>query len=136
MREITSRDVRSTIKDLLSYATTIERVDKELDQYIHSSKPKLYGFFLDEAIVGLVGVESITADHFEIKHIAVLPNQRGQSVGSKMIRFVYEKHGLSLLSAETDRDAVEFYRKYGFEIVSLGEKYPGVERFRCEYKLV
>ena len=28
-------------------------------------------------------------------------------------------------------DAVEFYRKLGFSIESLGEKYPGVERFRC-----
>jgi ribosomal protein S18 acetylase RimI-like enzyme len=136
MIEITSRDVRPIIRDLLSYATAIEKVDKELDQYIHSRKRILYGFLYDDRIVGLVGVELLTVDHFEIKHIAVLPNQRGQSVGSKMIRFVCEKHGLSLLSAETDRDAVEFYRNYGFEIVSLGEKYPGVERFRCEYKLV
>ncbi|NYE04281.1 ribosomal protein S18 acetylase RimI-like enzyme [Bacillus niacini] len=35
--------------------------------------------------------------------------------------------------AETDSDAVEFYRKYGFKITSLGEKYPGVERLLCEY---
>lgn len=38
---------------------------------------------------------------------------------------------LTELIAETDRDAVEFYRKYGFEIHSLGEKYPGVDRFHC-----
>lgn len=32
------------------------------------------------------------------------------------------------ITAETDHDAIAFYRRYGFEIQSLGEKYPGVER--------
>lgn len=39
-----------------------------------------------------------------------------------------------LIYTETDNDAVDFYRKYGFEITSLGEKYPGVERFLCEFR--
>lgn len=48
-----------------------------------------------------------------------------------MLKFVLEDY--LVVSAETDADAVEFYRKYGFKIKSLGEKYPGVERFLCEY---
>ncbi|WP_268921683.1 hypothetical protein [Metabacillus sediminilitoris] len=39
-----------------------------------------------------------------------------------------------MITAETDKEAVVFYRNYGFKITSLGEKYPGVERFLCEYK--
>ena len=35
--------------------------------------------------------------------------------------------------AETDHEAVDFYRRYVFFITSLGEKYPGVERFLCQY---
>ena len=38
-----------------------------------------------------------------------------------------------MFTAETDKDAVDFYRKLGFSVTSLGEKYPGVERFHCEY---
>lgn len=37
--------------------------------------------------------------------------------------------------AETDEEAVNFYRSIGFEVYSLGEKYPGVERFRCIYEV-
>ncbi|MGM0903683.1 MAG: GNAT family N-acetyltransferase [Bacillota bacterium] len=136
MREITSGDVHPTIRELLSYATAMEKVDHELARYIDSSNRKLYEFLLNDEIVGFVGVQMITSQHYEIKHIAVLPNLRGQSLGSKMVKFVCEKHGLSLISAETDCDAVEFYRKYGFEVINLGEKYPGVKRFRCEYKVV
>ncbi|MNP39986.1 hypothetical protein D3C76_1335850 [compost metagenome] len=35
------------------------------------------------------------------------------------------------IKAETDKDTVGFYKKIGFSITSLGEKYPGVERFEC-----
>lgn len=42
----------------------------------------------------------------EIKHIAVLADQRGKGIGS---------------------------RRYVFFITSQGEKYPGVERFLCQY---
>jgi ribosomal protein S18 acetylase RimI-like enzyme len=135
MREITSRDVHPTIRELFSYATAMENVNHELARYIDSSNRKLYEYHLVDEIVGFVGVEVITLEHYEIKHIAVLPNLRGQSIGSKMVKFVWKKYGLSFISAETDCDAVEFYRKYGFKVITLGEKYPGVKRFRCEYKV-
>jgi len=38
---------------------------------------------------------------------------------------------LTYLEAETDAEAVKFYKKMGFQIQSLGEKYPGIERFHC-----
>ncbi len=40
------------------------------------------------------------------------------------------------LVAETDRDTLNFYQKNGFVVISLGEKYPGVERFKCVYKKI
>lgn len=35
------------------------------------------------------------------------------------------------MTAETDAEAAGFYRACGFQVRSLGEKYPGVERFAC-----
>ena len=37
--------------------------------------------------------------------------------------------------AETDEEAVDFYRSLGFVVHSLGEQYPGIERFRCVYEV-
>lgn len=48
-----------------------------------------------------------------------------------MIHFIASKY--PSIVAETDDEAVDFYRRYGFFITSLGEKYPGVERFLCQY---
>ena len=37
--------------------------------------------------------------------------------------------------AETDDDAVEFYDKFGFNILSLGDKYRvGIMRYQCTLK--
>ncbi len=51
-----------------------------------------------------------------------------------MIKEIIRIHQLIYLEAETDCEAVEFYRKCGWIITSLGEKYPGVERFQCYWE--
>lgn len=71
------------------------------------------------------------ANQCEIKHIAVSPAYRGKGIGREMIRYVEEHHAFSSIYAETDQEAVLFYKNIGFHITSLGEKYPGVERFGC-----
>ena len=43
-------------------------------------------------------------------------------------------HQLTYIEAETDKEAVEFYKKIGFQVKSLGEKYPGIERFHLCFK--
>ncbi|MGG0663321.1 hypothetical protein ABE042_04345 [Viridibacillus arvi] len=52
----------------------------------------------------------------------------------KMISFILEKYSSPFMFAEPDKDSVNFYKNYGFKIVSLGEKYLGVERFQCILK--
>jgi len=53
-----------------------------------------------------------------------------------MIDELVRREAAAEVTAETDRDAVEFYRKYGFSIRSLGEKYAGVKRFVCTLRSV
>ncbi|EJS58105.1 hypothetical protein ICA_01925 [Bacillus cereus BAG1O-3] len=38
---------------------------------------------------------------------------------------------MTYIEAETDDGAVEFYKRIGFQVKSLGEKYTGIERFPC-----
>lgn len=123
-----------SVRNLLSYATSINKVDIVYDNYIQSFNQQLFGFMKEDNIIGCIGVE-INLSLCEIKHIAVSPKERGNGIGSKMINFLCEKYSFTSIVAETDTDAVEFYRNFGFKITSLGEKYPGVERFLCEFKM-
>jgi N-acetylglutamate synthase-like GNAT family acetyltransferase len=135
MKEINSKTIHPAIRELLSYSTSEDRIEAEYEKYIESLNRKIYGLELKGVIVGCIGIEFISSNNCEIKHIAVSPTERGNKIGSIMIKFVCDKHLLSFISAETDKGAVEFYRNYGFEVTSLGEKYPGVERFLCECKI-
>jgi ribosomal protein S18 acetylase RimI-like enzyme len=59
---------------------------------------------------------------------------RGEGLGRRLINEILSLQGGSTIQAETDKDAVNFYRSCGFEVKSLGELYPGVERFVCTKK--
>ncbi len=114
---------------MLSHAIFIDKVDSVYERYMQSSSQQL--FVKENNIIGCIGIE-IISQNCEIKHIAVSPNERGNGIGSKMINFLCKKYSLSHIFAETDTYAVKFYKKFGFKIISLGERYPGVERFLCE----
>ncbi|AKP76820.1 GNAT family N-acetyltransferase [Priestia aryabhattai] len=135
MKEITSTMVNPTIKKLLSYATLEEKVDGEYKKYTCLPSRKLYSIEVNGDTVSCIGVKFLNAKEAVIKHIAVLPKERGKGIGSSIIRFLCKNYDIHSIFAETDKEAVNFYSKFGFQITSLGEKYPGVERFLCEFKV-
>lgn len=120
------------IKELLTYATSASKINEEYKLYQEKENRKLYGYKQVEQFVGCIGVELTAGNTCIIKQIAVSPSERGRGIGERMIEFIMAKHSLSIISAETDQEAVNFYQRIGFSITSLGEKYPGVERFWCE----
>ncbi|MBX8945529.1 MULTISPECIES: GNAT family N-acetyltransferase [Lysinibacillus] len=131
MKMIHSSKIHPEVKTLLSYATSEKKVEKEYSLYIACPERLLYGYTFEQDIVGCIGIVKREANQCEIKHIAVSPAYRGKGIGREMIRYVEEHHVFSSIYAETDQDAVIFYKNNGFHITSLGEKYPGVERFGC-----
>lgn len=85
--------------------------------------------------MGVAVFKRLTASTVEIVSIAVDPAFRRQGIGSNLISFAAKSLKCDEVRAETDDDAVGFYRRYGFDVVSLGEKYPGVIRYLCTLKL-
>jgi len=128
-------DISDTeLYEFLSYCMfpSSDRIALECSRYRSQPDRELYGTFSEGRLTGLIGLihgESET----ELKHIAMRPEYRNMGYGSQLIRTALEVKKNKILYAETDHDAVGFYKKNGFKISSLGEKYPGVERFRCVY---
>lgn len=126
------------VLDILSYSQympTEEKLKSLADTY--ESDPNIYVFSCvdNSCMIGVVVFQRLTASAFEIVSIAVAPAFRGQGIGSKLISFAGNTLACDEIRAETDDDAVGFYRSYGFDVVSLGEKYPGVIRYLCTLKL-
>lgn len=131
MKKISAKTIHPSIQELLSYATTYSKIDREYERYLNTFNRELFSLEQNEEIIGCVGIEVIYSNKCVIKHIAVYTKHRGKSFGSQMIKFLSQQY--TIIIAETDKDAVDFYRKCGFKITSIGERFPGVERFLCEY---
>jgi ribosomal protein S18 acetylase RimI-like enzyme len=85
--------------------------------------------------VACIGLAPRGRDEAEITALAVLPAWRRQGLARSLVFGACVHLGLRVVEAETDADAVDAYRAIGFTVESLGERYPGVERFRCRLEL-
>ncbi|MCP3773026.1 GNAT family N-acetyltransferase [Paenibacillus sp. MZ04-78.2] len=133
--DIKSRLDQPEIAELLEYSIFPDpaRLEQTLSDYKRSEELELYGYEKDGNLLGLVGFRINPGRVMELRHIAVQPDYRGQGYGRGQILELIHLKGPAEIVAETDEDTVDFYRNIGFEIVSLGENYSGVERFRCTY---
>ena len=124
------------LRDLLALTLanpTSERLEEVCTLYQTDPSYRLLGYQRNGVIIGCIGLELSSPGDAIIRAIAVVPSARGKGIGSHLLQQSIATFSLTRLVAETDRDAVEFYRKCGFTISSLGEMYPGVERFLCAW---
>ena len=86
---------------------------------------------VEQEVVACLGLEIAAPHRAVIRCIAVASAFRHQQVGRRLLNTSGQRFSLQLIEAETDAEVVGFYRHCGFLITSLGEVYPGVERFHC-----
>lgn len=127
--KITSIESNSIIRDLFQNILNIENI-KDVEEYYSITENELYSVSNNERIVGLVGLIS-TEQEVVIKHIAIQSHIQNKGLGTEIINKIHQLFPKQKLVAETDNDAVGFYIKLGFKIISLGEKYPGIIRYKC-----
>jgi ribosomal protein S18 acetylase RimI-like enzyme len=121
---------------LLAYALGMpspERLAQVGERY-RKAGWRLLGLEEDGRLIGLIGLECAELGRATIQHIVVVPERRRQGIGRALLFQAAATRGIHCLVAETDADAVDFYRRCGFSVESLGETYPGVERFRCTWE--
>lgn len=130
-------DVRALLAESL-YRPGKERLDRWIGQLADDVDVYTYGFLEKDALVGVLAARrswlSDKTAEMEILAISVDPPYRGQGIGRELLQALIRTHDPLRIVAETDVDAVAFYRRCGFSIRSLGEKYPGVVRYRCEWQ--
>jgi len=123
-----------SIRELVGYAVfpDPEQVRLAMESYAADNR-HLMGLSLDGEVIGVLGYETLPDGVVRICHIAVDPEFREMGYGRGMLLELIDLIKPAAIVAETDDDAVDFYRNIGFEIVSLGEKFPGVERYMCTF---
>ena len=127
--------------DILKYShykPTKEKLNKIAQKYNEDKNIYCFGSFNDNKMIGFIIIKYIDEFKYEIIDIALNPEYRKLGIGSKMIDYVIENFAIKTLYAETDNDAVNFYKKYGFAINPIN-KFEETDRYKCtwsaKYKL-
>ncbi len=86
----------------------------------------------DGRIVGLASYAAVGRDSV-LRYLAVDGTYRANGIGRRLVYAVRDRAPRAALIAETDDDAVAFYRRCGFMVTPLPRdpRWPGVQRFRC-----
>lgn len=111
------------------YNPTPERLLKRAEKYQINDKNHIYAYSQNDENLGIVVFE-IAERVANILDIAVKPEQQGKGIGSKLIDFITNQFEIKTITAETDDDAVDFYKKYGFTVDDTIAKFDS-KRYVC-----
>ena len=108
---------------------TPERLLSRAEKYQADDKVKAYAYADNGEYKGII-VFKIKEQTAEILDIAVKPEYQGQGIGSMLIDYIFSQFAVSKIIAETDDDAIRFYKKYGFTVVDITVKFDA-KRYTC-----
>lgn len=108
---------------------------KKLDELIGTCNkadfPALWIASCSDSVVGILRLESEGRSRCVVTHIAVHQSSRGQGIGRKLVEFLRDDLNFRQAEAETDDDALGFYKSCGFMHESVGEQIQGTQRYKC-----
>jgi ribosomal protein S18 acetylase RimI-like enzyme len=110
-----------------------QRLDNAIQYCRSNANVRIFGFRFAGALDAIIAIEVAGSREGVIRHIIVRPEARRRGLGRDLVTQSRKELNLSTLMAETERSVAGFYERSGFRVASLGEKYPGVERFLCTW---
>ena len=130
-----SKKAFSVYKDCM-YKPTFEKYRNIMGELVSDAIVRILLCETGDGIVGMLVLKN-EVDKAEIVGIAVSSNYRHQGIARQMLRHAISEEGLQAVFAQTDDDAVGFYRKCGFEVKEEVIEYPDglCVRYNCELKL-
>lgn len=97
------------------YNPTQERLQNRAKKYQEDENSNIYACKEDGEYKAII-VFKIVNNSAAIHDIAVKPEYQGQGIGSILIDFIFDRFEVDNITAETDGDAIGFYKKYGFTV--------------------
>lgn len=98
--------------------------------------------FDNELPVGCGAIKEFSPQAMEVKRMYVLPNRRGQGVGSRILKELEQwaielNYGKCLLeTGKRQPEAIELYKKNGYRIIPNFAQYENVENSVCFEKIL
>ena len=114
------------------FKPTPEKLRSRAEKYFNNPNTHIYACREGGKYIGIVVFE-VVGTNATVLDIAVDEACRKQGIGSALLSFVLENFNISELTAETDDDAVGFYKKYGFTVTEIKTIY-NTRRYLCTFR--
>lgn len=111
------------------YEATEQKLRARAQKYFDSLNTYVYTFLEDGEYMGIV-VFSKSESVATICDIAVKYQHTGKGIGRKMIEYILNCFNVCSIVAETDDDAVDFYKKCGFDVANTESEFD-IKRYIC-----
>ncbi len=108
---------------------TEERLLNRAKKYGEDENTNIYAYKDNGEYKGIV-VFKTQNNSATILDIAIKPEHQGRGIGSKLIDFIFNSFNAQNITAETDDDAIGFYKKYGFTVAKTETKF-NTKRYIC-----
>ena len=132
IEEVSAAAAPAGFWDLLALSVggpTVEKLEHVKASYAEPDRG-LAAAFAGGRLAGIIGYRRRHAD-LEITHLAVRDGLRRRGVARALISAVARRHAGFQLTAETDDEAVGFYRAIGFMTEALPREMHFTQRWRC-----
>ncbi|MGH2561274.1 MAG: GNAT family N-acetyltransferase [Thermomicrobiales bacterium] len=117
-----------------SFEGAIERGRDILAEARAAEDARIRGMFLDDRLVAAYILRK-TGMANEISHIAVAPDHRRQGYGRSCLVDAVKLSGKRPLVAETDDEALGFYKACGFKLIGRRRHPSGAMRYRLGWHM-
>ena len=103
--------------------------------WLQNNAVHVFACFSRKKPVGILVLHLHPQNAAEILGIAVAPQARNRGIATHILQHAAETLALPTLTAETDADAVDFYRKNGFRTIDQTKTYGDhpVTRYLCTF---
>lgn len=123
VRELVWSEIaEAVLRDAVGLGTAVPRYGE-----LHGTR--LVGWLADGVLAAAAGLV-VDERAVRIGHIAARTDQRGRGYGAALVQAIADDVAPLPLVAETDDDAVDFYRRVGFAVGEIDSPYP-TPRYRC-----
>ncbi|MBO5210700.1 MAG: GNAT family N-acetyltransferase [Clostridia bacterium] len=113
---------------------TFEKFKTKALTFKNNINIEIYGYFVGKEIIGVIATEE-SEKQVEIIGIAVDAKNQNYGIGTKLINYIRDNTNKQIF-AETDNDAIGFYKKYGFNITeqTVSKNGDTFTRYLCHLK--
>ena len=128
--DLSGRQDEPAIRRVLEQSHGSTGALEEACAHYRSGEWTFIGWQDGEEILACAGAEKLSSSTIGVRSIAVAPAWRNRGVGRTLIDALAERAGAKRVVAETDDDAVGFYRRCGFAVEDAPPKF-GRARYWC-----